>query len=354
MKHTLKLVVLFALLFALVALSFACGIDTKTDDEKIPKVGLLTGTGGLGDNAFNDLCYNGTQMLSADQLKTDVVEPKDYTEMYGLVQQYADAADYLLTICVGYEYTQPLSELAALYPEQHFVLVDDAVGMDNVHSVSISPQENSFQIGAYAGWMVANGNLPNAQKKNKIGVVAAMDNELLRTFVTGYMCGAKYVNPDVEIMVGYVGSFADTQTAKELALNMYNSSCDIVWEAAGGSGLGVFEAAKEANLYAMGSDGYKNSIDGDHIIASSIRRLDLVLNQLILDAIDGKFVGGDHIYGAADSAVEISTKDSNVQSPDAVFNVVDAVTAKMASGEIVVPAAIEDVDTFIKTYGNYQ
>lgn len=98
MKHTLKLVVLFALLFALVALSFACGIDTKTDDEKIPKVGLLTGTGGLGDNAFNDLCYNGTQMLSADQLKTDVVEPKDYTEMYGLVQQYADAADAVFNV----------------------------------------------------------------------------------------------------------------------------------------------------------------------------------------------------------------------------------------------------------------
>lgn len=349
MKQHLKLT---ALILAAAMLMSGCAASTKPVEKDVPKVGLLTGTGGLGDNAFNDLCYNGTQMFENGEIQTDVVEPKEYTEMYGLVQQYADAGDYLLTICVGYEYTQPLSELAALYPDQKFVLVDDAVSMDNVHSISISPQENSFQIGAYAGWMVQNGDLPNAQKKNKIGVVAAMDNELLRTFVAGYMCGAKYVNPDVEIMVGFVGSFADTQTAKELALNMYNSGCDIVWEAAGGSGLGVFEAAKEADLYAMGSDGYKNNIDPDHILASSIRRLDLVLHQLILDAMDGKFTGGDHVYGAADNAVEISTRDSNVQSPDEVFDVVDRVTEKMAKDEIVVPASMEEVESFIATYGH--
>ena len=345
---------LIALVLALILLLSGCGKTEKADEKDVPKVGLLTGTGGLGDNAFNDLCHNGTKLFTNGEITTDVVEPNDYTEMYGLLQQYAESKEYLLNICVGYEYTQPLKELAALYPDQKFVLVDDAVGMTNVHSVSISPQENAFQIGAYAGWMVQNGNLANAQGKNKIGVVAAMDNELLRTFVAGYICGAKYVNPEVDVMVGFVGGFADTQTAKELALNMYHSGCDIVWEAAGGSGLGVFEAAKEVNLYAMGSDGYKNALDPDHILASSIRRLDLVLHQIILDAMAGNFEGGDHIYGASDNAVEITTDGSNVTSPDAVFTVVNQVTEKMAKGELVVPGSMEEVDQFIETYGHFE
>ncbi len=350
MKKHLKLAAF--ILAAALLLSGCGGENVPADNAEIPRVGLLTGTGGLGDGAFNDLCYNGTQMFEDSELKTDVVEPADYTEMYGLVQQYADAGDYLVTICVGYEYTQILSELAALYPEQRFVLVDDAVNMENVHSATISPQQNAFQIGAYAGWMVKDGALPNGQGRNKIGVVAAMDNELLRTFVAGYMCGAKYVNPDIEIMVGFVGSFADTQTAKELALNMYNSGCDIVWEAAGGSGLGVFEAAKEADLYAMGSDGYKTGIDPDHILACSIRRLDLVLQQVIINAENGEFEGGDHVYDAADGAVEISTEGSNVTSPAEALAVVDRVTEMMAAGELQVPAGMGEVDRFIETYGS--
>lgn len=343
-----------AVLAFVLLLSGCAGTNAPSASAEVPKVGLLTGTGGLGDNAFNDLCYNGTQLFEKDELQADVVEPKDYTEMYGLVQQYADAGDYLATICVGYEYTEILSELAGLYPEQKFVLIDDAVDMDNVHSATISPQQNSFQMGAYAGWMVQNGCLPNAQGQNKIGVVAAMDNELLRTFIAGYMCGAKYVNADIEIMVGFVGSFADTQTAKELALNMYQSGCDIVYETAGGSGLGVFEAAKEANLYALGSDGYKCGIDPEHILACSIRRLDLVLQQVILSTMDGTFTGGAHVYDAADHSVEISMEGSAFESPEEVVSVVNQVTEMMADGSLVVPASMEEVDGFIETYGHLQ
>ncbi|MEA4895574.1 MAG: BMP family ABC transporter substrate-binding protein [Oscillospiraceae bacterium] len=352
-----------ALVMALVLLIVAAGCaSTKGEtgqkasatNQEVPKIGLITGLGGLGDESFNDLAYAGTKMFADGTVQVDVVEPKQQSDIQTLQQQFAEAGDYSAIICVGYEHAESLAEIAANFPDQKFVLIDSTVDNENVASVTVKNQENAFQIGALAALVAKQNSLPGMSGDNHIGVVAGMDNPLLRTFVAGYMCGAKYVDADITVDVSYVGSFTDPQTAKELAMSMYNNGADIVWQAAGSSGLGVFEAAKEAGRYALGCDGNQNALGADNIIASSVRRVDKSVYELCQAAIDGTFEGGVHLYGASEGAVEITTEGSNAKLDSSITDTVDKLTEKMASGELVVPSTTEEVDAFIEQYGHHQ
>ena len=357
MKRAAKWFTVLAVVCSMVV-SGGCGAKDKGTEEAanradVPKIGLIVGLGGLGDGAFNDLAYNGTQMFEPGEVQVDVAEPKQVSDFQMLQQQFAESEEYAAIVCVGYDQSEALAEVATNFPEQKFILVDAAVENENVAPVIIANQQNGFQIGAYAALVEKEGNLEGSQEGYHIGVVGAMDIPLIKTFITGYVCGAKYINPDIQVDISYVGSFNDPQTAKEIALSMYENGADLVWQAAGASGLGVFEAAKTSGLYALGSDGNQNVISPDRIPASSLRRMDKIVYKLCKAAIDGTFESNRAVYGAADGAVEIITEGSQIQTSPEVLETISELTQMMADGKLVVPDTLEEVDGFIQEYGHY-
>ena len=175
-----------------------------------------------------------------------------------------------------------------------------------------------------------------------IGFVGAMENDTILRFAAGYDAGAKYINPDINVDIQYVAGdnpFGDTTTAKEIALSQFNKASDIIYHAAGGSGLGVFTAAKEAGFMAIGCNSNQNIIDPDHIVASMLKRVDTAAFEIVKNAAEGTLALGEEVVlGLEQGGIGYTLEGSNIQvSEDIVAQLAD-LEAKVISGEIAVPA----------------
>ena len=173
-----------------------------------------------------------------------------------------------------------------------------------------------------------------ANDANVIGVILGQDQPGLREGLVGFSAGAKYVNPDVEVLEGVVGDFGDPGRAKEVALSMYNKDVDFIQCIAGAGGLGIFSAAKETGAYAFGVGTNQNSEEPDYIPASSIRDVSSMVYNEVQKVIDGTWETGLHISGIKEGAVDCVTEGSNVVLPDEIQTAVDEIRQQLKSGEL--------------------
>jgi basic membrane protein A len=314
------------------------------------RVGLIIATGGLGDRSFNDSGYAGVKRAQDELgIEFDYVEPKEIAEYEGHERAFAQKGTYDLIVGLGFDQADPMTKVAKEFPEQKWLMIDGVIqDVPNVRSVTFKDFEKAFLIGGFAGQLTT---LP-LDKGNAdcvIGGVGGMDIPLIKAFAAGYSAGARYINPDCQVIINYVGGWADSAKGKEIALSMYDQKADIVYAFAGGSGLGVFEAAKAKDLYALGTDVNQNYIDPDHIVLSAQRYLD----NVIFDTIkalkeESKFEAGWHELGLKENAVGYTLESSNVKVPDEVVKKVEEMKAKVISGELVPPSTLEEVDAFVK------
>jgi basic membrane protein A len=310
---------------------------------------LIVATGGLGDRSFNDSGYAGVERAKKELgIEFDYVEPKEIAEYESNERAYAQKGTYDLIVGLGFDQADPMKKVATDFPKQKWLMIDGFIdGMSNVRSITFKDQEKAFLIGGYAAQLTTLP-LPKGNKDCVIGGVGGMDIPLIRAFAAGFTAGAKYVNPDCKVIINYVGGWADPSKAKEIAISMYEQGADIVYQFAGGSGLGVFEAAKLKDMYAIGTDVNQNYIDPDHIVLSAYRALDVVIYDTIKNLKEsGKFEAGTHNVGLKEGAVGNTTEKSNVKTPQEITDKVNDMKAKVISGELQVPDKLEDVDAFL-------
>ena len=358
-KWTISALLALVLIFAL--LVTACGGDEATDvpaPTETPKVeetekefwvGLIVATGGLGDQSFNDSGYNGVLMAQEKLgIQFDYVEPNEIAEYEGHERAFARDGKYDLIIGLGFDQADSMSQVAADYPDQKWMMVDGVIeGMDNVRSITFKDWEKTFLIGGFAAQLTTQP-LPKGNVECILGGVGGMDIPLIRAFAAGYTAGAKYVNRDCEVIINYVGGWADAATGKEIALSMYDQGADVVYQFAGGSGLGVFEAAADVDLYAIGTDVNQNWIDPDHIVLSAKRFLDNMVYDTIEDLyLNDKWESGYHQVGLAEGGVGYTLEDSNIEVSDEFIQVVEEMKQRVIDGELVPPDALENVDAFV-------
>ena len=226
-----------------------------------------------------------------------------------------------------------MTNVAADFPEQKYLFVDGAVeGLDNVTSVTYRDNEKAYLLGTIAAMTT---------ETDKIGIVLGMDIPSLVVFSSGFMAGAYAANPDVEVEVKAVGSFSDTTTAKELALALHDDGADIVYAAAGGSGLGVFNAAEEAGFLAIGSDTNQCPLNPDVIMLSGIRLCNVTISNGIGAAIDGTLEAGWRTEGLAENALTYATEGSNITLSQEALDAAEAAREAIIKGEIIVPDTYE-------------
>lgn len=341
-----KIVACLLCLMMVLSLTVGCGQKAAQDnaedgnaEEATAKIGVVLGIGGLGDKSFNDNGYAGI-VRAKDELGIafDYVEPKDLAEFETYHREFSQDGQYDLIIGLGFDQADAIKKVAQEFPEQKFLLIDGVVEAPNVASAIFKDYEKACLIGAFAGQVT---------KTNKVGVVGGMDIPLINAFVAGYQAGAKYINSDAEVLVNYVGAWKDPNTAKEMAISMYDKGADIVLQAAGGSGLGVFSAAEEKDKYAIGADVNQNALSPDHIVVSAVRRLDNVIFDQIKKVVDGNWESGVFNLGLKEEAVSYALEDSNIEMPQEYIDKVEELKAKIIAGELVIPNKIEDVDKFL-------
>lgn len=322
------------LLMAVMVLVTACGNNTSGNGnavnsgtnaeggeaaagDKLKVVLLIPGT--LGDKSFFDAANSGLQKVK-DELgaETKVVEMgADKTKWEPTFNDIA-AEDWDVVISGGSEITEMFNATAEANPDKKFINYDTDIdeAPENMYNMSYSTNEVSFLAGAAAA-LATQSDMPNANPENVIGFLGGMDIPGINAFLVGYIQGAQYVDPDVKVAVSYAGDFVNPAKGKELSLIQYNSGVDIIFNVAGGTGLGIFDAAKEKTKYAIGVDSDQalllkdtDSEKANLIVTSAIKKIDTAILGAVKKLQDGTLeMGKRDVLGFVEDGVGIAEND---------------------------------------------
>nr|QNO57573.1 hypothetical protein MFOBGCIO_00001 [Methanosarcinales archaeon ANME-1 ERB7] len=307
------------------------------EEREKAKVAIVFDTGGLDVDGFNGVCLSGAKKAEEElKIELDYVVAKTIQEFYDLQRGYAGAYDII--ICTGSNQADALQDVSKEFPEQKFVLLDGTVSeRENVASFSFRDEESSFLAGALAAMV---------SETNKTGFVGGMDIPVITRFLAGYYAGARYINPDCEIIVSYVGSWTNPEKGKELALELYDDGAEVVFGAAGASGVGVIEAAEERNLYAIGADIDQRDLAPDNVLVSTLKCTDVAVFNVIKDMVEGDFEGGIRTRGLNEGGVRLSLDNALPIVTDEQKDEIREIREEIIAGGIEIPSNI-DVDSKI-------
>lgn len=307
--------------------------EPAAEEASALKVALVV-AGGLGDRSFYDSSNEGLKMaIEKLGVEGKVLECKNDPTLYtDQLVQASTASD--VVVVVGFEFYDVIQEVAAEFPDKKYVYIDNVIeNVENITCIDYKENEGSFLAGALAAM---------ESKTGKIGMVGGMDIPVIRNFQVGYEAGAKYINPDIQVETIFAGDFEDPAKGKESALALYAKDIDIVFQVAGKTGEGVFEAAKDTGKFAIGVDSDQRYINPDAIIASMIKGVDISIYETIEKIQKGEFESGNvYEYGAKENGVRIAygTEDMPKLVSDEAMNQIQELTAMIIQGDIVVPEA---------------
>lgn len=359
--------VLALLLLMVMVLVTACGNNTEGNGnaanagndaansgnagsgDKLKVVLLIPGT--LGDKSFFDAANSGLQRVQTELgAETKVIEMgTDKTKWEPTFNDIA-AEDWDVVISGGSEITEMFNMTAEANPDKKFINYDTDIeeAPANMYNMSYSTNEVSFLAGAVAA-LATQSDMPNANPENVIGFVGGMDIPGINAFLVGYIQGAQYVDPDVKVAVSYAGDFVNPAKGKELSLIQYNSGVDVIFNVAGGTGLGIFDAAKEKTKYAIGVDSDQamllkdtDSEKANLIVTSAIKKIDSAILGAVTKLQEGTLeMGKRDVLGFVEDGVGIAENDIYTSVfPADLQAKVEEVKQKLINKEITVDNAM--------------
>jgi len=297
------------------------------------KVGLVLDRGGKDDKSFNSSAYAGANEAKKKLgIFLKFVEAADDNAYESLLRAFAQR-DFDLIIGIGFAQKEAITKVAAQFPQRHFAIVDSEVAAPNVRSLLFEEHQGAFLVGAIAALTTKTG---------KIGFVGGMDIPLIRRFALGYEAGAKRINPQISVTANFVGitseAWNNPPKGKELALSQYDAGVDIIFAAAGASGLGVFDAAEERHKLAIGVDSNQDWTKPGLILTSMLKRVDEAVYSTIDEAKAGNFSGGVKRFGLANHGIDFSVDQYNAKLlTPAVRERAEQLKADIIAGKIEVP-----------------
>ncbi|MNW25880.1 Membrane lipoprotein TmpC precursor [compost metagenome] len=326
------------------------GTDSGSEQNDRLKVVLLI-PGTLGDKSFFDAANHGLEMVKAElDAETKVIEMgTDKTKWEPTFNDIA-AEDWNIVISGGSEITEMFNATAEMYPDKTFINYDTDIedAPANVYNMSYSTNQVSFLAGAVAA-LATKSDMPQANEDNVIGFLGGMDIPGINAFLVGYIQGAKYVDPDIKVAVSYAGDFVNPAKGKELSLIQYNSGVDVIFNVAGGTGLGIFDAAKEKSKYAIGVDSDQAALlkDTDSekanlIITSAIKKIDTAILEAVTKAKEGTLeTGKREVLGFVENGVGIAENDIYKEVfPSELQAQVEDIKKRLMNNEITVANAM--------------
>lgn len=342
-----KLVLLGLASTALLSLT-ACGDRSKkATNASDVKVAMVTDQGGIDDKSFNQSAWEGLQSWGKKNgLKKgagfDYFQTSSESE-YITNLDTAASSGYNLIFGIGFGLRDSIEKVAGNNPELHYAIIDDVIeGKKNVASITFADNEAAYLAGVAAA---------KTTKSKKVGFVGGMEGTVVKRFEKGFEAGVKSVDPSIKVSVAYAGSFADAAKGKTIAAAQYAAGSDVIYQAAGGTGAGVFNEAKSVNeskneadkVWVIGVDrdqkpeGAYTSKDGkkaNFVLTSSIKEVGQALQKVTKMTEDKKFPGGEiKTFGLKEGGVNLTSEDLTKDTKEAV----EKAKKDIISGEISVP-----------------
>jgi basic membrane protein A and related proteins len=312
--------------------------------ESEVRPGLVLDVGGLGDEGFNDSAYAGMQRAEKDfDAKGEYLEssaPTDYTDN---LTQLAESG-YNPVIAVGFLMTEDLTEVSEQFPNIQFAIVDSVVDTPNTIDLVFREQEGSYLAGVVAGLMTQEDTEFTNSDDKIVGFVGGQTGPLIEKFQAGYEAGVESVCPDCEVLVNYAGStpeaFNDPARGKEISLQQINQGADIIYHAAGNTGGGLFDAARQEDIFAIGVDqDQAKSFPDSPILTSVVKRVDNAVYGTIKGVADGGEPKGDTVdRGLKEEGLSLAPFGRfDDQVPQNVKDEVQSARQGIIEGDIQVP-----------------
>ncbi|MGH3024186.1 MAG: BMP family lipoprotein [Gaiellaceae bacterium] len=359
-KRKLPWLLVLLVTFLLAAVAAGCGGDDDEDgdagsgdtaaaetggEEALPgegmRIGLVTDIGGLNDRGFNSLANQGLER-AAEELGVEirVLESQSDADYIPNLSTLAEEG-FDLIISVGFLMGEATHQAAEEFPDTSFGIVDFAYGgegceetnsceLPNLQGLVFKEQEAGYLTGYLAGLVT---------ESNTVSSVGGIKIPPVDRFIAGFQKGATDANPDVTTLNGYSQDFVDQAKCKEVALDQIAEGSDVVFQVAGGCGLGALDAAQQEGVWGIGVDADQAFL-GDHVLTSALKRVDEAVYQTIAAVVDGSFAGGGvSVFGLAEEGVGLGETSANAPA-DAVAETEAQIDAIVA-GEIEIPETVE-------------
>ena len=304
------------------------------------KIGMVTDVGGVNDGSFNQSAWEGLQRAGeAFGCEVKYIESKGDADYVPNIESFLDE-DYDLIVCVGYMMADAVRDAAELYPDQKFAIIDDAsnADLDNVTCMMFEQEQASYLVGLAAGYTT---------ESNIVGFVTGAANETMNSFGYGYCAGVLDANPDATILQYNANNFGDASGGKTAVNTMVTKGADVVFHAAGGTGIGVIDGCKENKIWAIGVDSDQSPLAPETILTSALKRVDNACYDATKKTILGTLEGGVETYDLAAGGVDIAPTTDNL-SKDVLEKIEDA-KKDILAGDLVVPKNQEE---FEEKYGD--
>jgi basic membrane protein A len=322
------------------------------DDKSKIRVGIVFDIGGKDDRSFNAAAWAGAKCAQTGMWPDGTscgkpslpivlrdIEPGNPTSIEPAMRAFAER-NYDLIIGIGFAQTPIIELVAKDYPNIRFAIVDGVSNLPNVASLVFKEHEGSYLVGMLAA---------KSSKTGTIGFLGGMDIGLIHRFLGGYEEGAEAVNPNIRVIPNYVGvtdaAWNNPGKGKEIALAQISKGADVIFTAAGNSGLGAFDAVEQAGKqdgrathFVIGVDANQNMVKPGFVLTSMVKRVDNAVYSIVQDVLNGQFKAGFHVYGLNEDGVGYAMDEHNkdLVTPEMVQQVEEA-KKKIISGEIKVP-----------------
>ena len=301
---------------------------------------MVTDVGGVNDGSFNQSAWEGLQRAGeAFGCEVKYIESKGDADYVPNIESFLDE-DYDLIVCVGYMMADAVRDAAELYPDQKFAIIDDAsnADLDNVTCMMFEQEQASYLVGLAAGYTT---------ESNIVGFVTGAANETMNSFGYGYCAGVLDANPDAKILQYNANNFGDASGGKTAVNTMVTKGADVVFHAAGGTGIGVIDGCKENKIWAIGVDSDQSPLAPETILTSALKRVDNACYDATKKTILGTLEGGVETYDLAAGGVDIAPTTDNLSKD--VLEKIEKAKKDIIAGDLVVPKNQEE---FEEKYGD--
>ncbi len=325
------------------------------EDRSKIRVGIVFDIGGKDDRSFNAAAWAGAKCAAtgnwpdgkscgkqAFSIVLRDIEPGNPTSIEPAMRAFAER-NYDLIIGIGFAQTPIIESVAKDYPNIRFAVVDGVSSLPNVASLVFKEHEGSYLVGTMAA---------KTSKTGTIGFLGGMDIGLIHRFKEGYEEGARSVNPNIRVIPNYVGvtdaAWNNPGKGKEIALAQISKGADVIFTAAGNSGLGAFDAVEQAGKqngrathYVIGVDANQNMVKPGFVLTSMVKRVDNAVYSIIEDVVNQRFKAGFHVYGLSEDGVGYAMDENNkdLVTPE-MLQVAEEAKKKIIAGEIKVTDAM--------------
>ena len=354
MKKILALMLVLCMVFALCACGSsepaaedtaetpaedAAAEEAPAEEEAAPaekvRIGMVTDVGGVNDQSFNQTSWEGLQALDPEVFEVNYLESKTDADYQTNINTFIDEG-YDLIICVGYMLADATREAAEANPDQLFAIIDDStIDLPNVACLMFAQEQASYLVGLVAG---------SVTESKTVGYVQGMVSDSMNLFGIGYITGVLEACPDAQVLQYNVNNFGDIAGGSTAAKDMITKGADVIYHAAGGSGIGVISACDEEGIWAIGVDTDQASLAPDHVLTSAMKRVDVASQDISKAVAEGNFTAGVHMYDLSNGGVDLAPTRDHI--PAEVLETVEAAKTAIINGEKSVPTSVADCPAF--------